>query len=76
MRKGDRVKLLEDIPYLNVTKHQIGVVISQCKYKLPKGTGSMHPDRGWDVEVQYRHKNSRIIVQGEELKVLPRKASK
>jgi hypothetical protein len=70
MKKGDRVRLKENIGYLNLTRRHVGVVISQSKYRLPKGTGSIHPDRGWDVEVKFRHKYCTTIVQGEELKVV------
>lgn len=76
MKKGDRVRTTENFPYLNVTKRHVGVVVSQSKYKLPKGTGSIHPNGGWDVEVKFRHKNFTTIFQGEELQVIPGKDRK
>ncbi len=70
MKKGDKVRTLESFPMWNVSPRNVGVVISQYKYKLPKGTGSCHPDRGWDVEVKFRHKEGTCILQGEELRVV------
>lgn len=71
MKKGDRVRTIEDFPAWKVSRRHIGVVISQNKYRLPDGKGSINPNRGWDVEVKFRHKRSTCILQGEELRVLP-----
>lgn len=73
MKKGDKVRAIENCEYLNVNRRHVGVVISQHKYKLPKGSGSIHPNRGWDVEVKFRHKTYTCIFQGEQLKIVNRK---
>jgi hypothetical protein len=73
MKKGDRVKMIEDIPYLNITRRMIGVVVGQSKYKIPKHKGSIKPKRGWDVEVKFSHKYCATIVQGEELIVVSKR---
>lgn len=73
MKKGDKVRSLDNVDYLGVSRRHVGVVISQHKYKLPKGSGSIHPDRGWDVEVKFRHKFNTVIFQGEQLKVVGKK---
>lgn len=73
MKKGDRVIVGEDIPYLRLKRWHVGVVVSQHKYKLPKGTGSVHPDRGWDVEVKFSHKHGTTILQGDELRVVSKR---
>ena len=73
MKKGDRVRTIEDFPSWGVSHRNVGIVISQHKYRLSKGRGSINPNRGWDVEVKFRHKVGTCIFQGEELRVLPPK---
>ena len=64
LKKGDKVKVIENEPIMGVTRRHVGIVISQDKYKLING------GRGWDVEVKFRHKIGTCIFQGEELRVI------
>jgi hypothetical protein len=63
MMNGDKVKPLRDMLYLDLTRHHIGVVVSQSRYKVPNG-------KGWDVEVRFGHKRGTVIIQGDELSVV------
>lgn len=73
MKKGDRVRTKENFLLMGVTRRHVGVVVSQDKYKIPNRQGSINPNRGWDVEVKFRHKYSTCIFQGEELKIVGKK---
>lgn len=76
MKKGDKVRTIENFPYMGVSRRNVGVVVSQSKYKIPDGKGSINPNRGWDVEVKFRHKYGTCIFQGEELKIVSQRKSK
>ena len=67
MKKGDIVRLKENIPYLKVNWRHHATVVSQSKYRLPNGGGSCNYWRGWDVELKFKHLKGTIIVQGDEL---------